>query len=170
MRVHPTCESVPPFHSIADFFSRPSASYTHTRTPARTPPHPRRFTDYYASESSPQQLNGYDCGVFVCATLEQLSRRDPRFAFEEDPVLEPPSSEDEDLSESESESEVGAGYAGDGRFVMKREGAGAGGGAPRKLKLPRRGLDGYEWNFSQGDMPYLRRRIICEVAGKRLLD
>ena len=35
------------------------------------------WKDYFANVSSPQQENGYDCGVFAVQTLEQLSRRDP---------------------------------------------------------------------------------------------
>lgn len=31
------------------------------------------WTDYFG-EGSPQQENQYDCGVFVCMTLEALSR------------------------------------------------------------------------------------------------
>ena len=36
------------------------------------------WEDYFGSVSSPQQENGYDCGVFAVQTLEQVSRRDPR--------------------------------------------------------------------------------------------
>ena len=35
------------------------------------------WEDYCAGDTSPQQSNGYDCGVFAAQTLEQLSRRDP---------------------------------------------------------------------------------------------
>ena len=39
------------------------------------------WTDYFAGETSPQQQNGYDCGVFAVQTLEQLSRRDPAVPY-----------------------------------------------------------------------------------------
>ncbi|PKI82591.1 Ulp1 peptidase [Malassezia vespertilionis] len=35
------------------------------------------WQDFFAADTSPQQSNGYDCGVFAIQTLEQLSRRDP---------------------------------------------------------------------------------------------
>ncbi|WFD32804.1 Ulp1 peptidase [Malassezia sp. CBS 17886] len=38
----------------------------------------RDWIDFAAGDASPQQENGYDCGVFAVQTLEQLSRRDPR--------------------------------------------------------------------------------------------
>ena len=36
------------------------------------------WEDFAAEDTSPQQENGYDCGVFAVQTLEQLSRRDPQ--------------------------------------------------------------------------------------------
>lgn len=36
------------------------------------------WEDFAAEDTSPQQENGYDCGVFAMQTLEQLSRRDPQ--------------------------------------------------------------------------------------------
>lgn len=71
----------------------------------------------------------------MCATLEQLSRRDAHYPFQEDPPpLEP-------LEDSDEED--------DGEGIAR---------------------DGYEWNFSQRDMPYLRKRIIFEISQKALLD
>ena len=35
------------------------------------------WEDYFGGDASPQQENGYDCGVFAVQTLEQLSRYDP---------------------------------------------------------------------------------------------
>lgn len=88
------------------------------------------WRDYF-SDSTPQQENGYDCGVFAAQTLEQLSRRDPKEPF-------PPP-----LSHS---AETGAGA------VAEDE------------------EDDQEWNFSQENMPYLRRRMAFEIANKKLLD
>jgi sentrin-specific protease 1 len=55
-------------------------------------------------QDTPQQENGYDCGVFTCQFLETLSRGEETF------------------------------------------------------------------NFTQGDMPYLRRRMIWEIGNARLRD
>jgi sentrin-specific protease 1 len=60
------------------------------------------WTDFFAHEG-PQQENGYDCGVFVCQTMENLSR-----------------------------------------------------GVP----VP--------FDFTQQNMPYLRRRMVLEIAAERL--
>lgn len=104
---------------------------------------PLSFQDYFASDTSPQQRNTFDCGVFVCATLEQLSRRDPHYPFSEDPPpLEPLESDDEGDDEDYD-------------------------GLPRSGGIAK---DGYEWNFSQKDMPYLRKRIIYEISQKALMD
>ena len=32
---------------------------------------------YLVNESTPQQTNGYDCGLFTCINLELLSRNQP---------------------------------------------------------------------------------------------
>lgn len=60
------------------------------------------WTEFFADDG-PQQENGYDCGVFVCQTMENLSR-----------------------------------------------------GVP----VP--------FDFTQHNMPYLRRRMILEIAAERL--
>lgn len=72
--------------------------------------------------------------------MEQLSRRDPHYPFDEDPPLAAPTG-DEDSDDDEDDEDQG-----------------------------RRRGDGYEWNFSQQDMPFLRRRIIYEIGTKTLMD
>ncbi|KLO20530.1 cysteine proteinase [Schizopora paradoxa] len=44
---------------------------------------PFDFTDWtnFSMEDYPQQENGYDCGVFTCATLEAIARGEERFIF-----------------------------------------------------------------------------------------
>ncbi|EDP42402.1 hypothetical protein MGL_3160 [Malassezia globosa CBS 7966] len=44
------------------------------------------WTDFFADYTSPQQRNGYDCGVFAVQTLEQLSRRDPAVPYPAAPL------------------------------------------------------------------------------------
>jgi len=94
------------------------------------------WEDYCAGDTSPQQSNGYDCGVFAAQTLEQLSRRDPAVPYP--PPLEA------------------------GSFARCAD--------PKALALLREEYAGeYAWNFSQRDMPYLRRRMVYEIATKQLL-
>ncbi|WFD21277.1 Ulp1 peptidase [Malassezia caprae] len=94
------------------------------------------WEDYCAGDTSPQQSNGYDCGVFAAQTLEQLSRRDPAVPYP--PALEA------------------------GSFVRRAD--------PQALALLREEYAGeYAWNFGQRDMPYLRRRMVYEIATKQLL-
>lgn len=94
------------------------------------------WEDYCAGDTSPQQSNGYDCGVFAAQTLEQLSRRDPGVPYP--PRLEA------------------------GAFAQRAD--------PQALALLREEYAGeYAWNFSQRDMPYLRRRMAYEIATKQLL-
>lgn len=95
------------------------------------------WEDFFAGDTSPQQANGYDCGVFAIQTLEQLSRRDPLEA------MSPP------LSAALFDRPADA----------------------KALRAEREAhADDYAWNFAQEHMPYLRRRMACEIASKRLLE
>ncbi|WFD28844.1 Ulp1 peptidase [Malassezia nana] len=94
------------------------------------------WADYFACDTSPQQSNGYDCGVFTAQTLEQLSRRDPALPYP-------------------APLEAAA-------FAQPAD--------PRALELLREEYsEDYAWNFDQSDMPYLRRRMVYEIATKQLL-
>ncbi|WFD01117.1 Ulp1 peptidase [Malassezia yamatoensis] len=94
------------------------------------------WQDYFAGESSPQQANGFDCGVFAIQTLEQVSRRD---AFL--PMPQPLTA---------------------ASFCKPADG--------KELAYERMmHAEEYAWNFSQEHMPYLRRRMVHEIASKHLL-
>lgn len=105
----------------------------------------RGWRDVFSDES-PQQENGYDCGVFAAQTLEQISRRDPHTPI----TMDPPT-----ISWSSDDIEADAGR-------MKITGADA--------EEDDDDVDEYEWNFGQENMPYLRRRMVYEIASQRLLD
>lgn len=105
----------------------------------------RGWRDMFSDES-PQQENGFDCGVFAAQTLEQISRRDPHTPIPlEAPVIQ---WKEESLDE-------GAGR-------LKIDGAERGEDEDDELD--------YEWNFGQENMPYLRRRMAFEIWSKKLLD
>jgi sentrin-specific protease 1 len=97
------------------------------------------------SDETPQQENGFDCGVFAAQTMEQISRRDPHTPI----PLAPPtlSWKGEDLEEKAGTLSLTSEEVDDADDQ-----------------------DDYEWNFSQPDMPYLRRRMAYEIATKQLLD
>ncbi|EPQ28837.1 uncharacterized protein PFL1_03640 [Pseudozyma flocculosa PF-1] len=104
------------------------------------------------SRETPQQENGYDCGVFAAMTLEQISRRDPRKRI-------PPPVEVkwvEASGDDGEESEVGSSDDDDD------------GGA--RAQTHDDDDDEYEWNFRQHNMPYLRRRMAYEIATTQLLE
>lgn len=103
----------------------------------------RGWTDLF-SDDSPQQENGYDCGVFAAQTLEQISRRDPHTRI----PLDAPRIAwiGESLDEGAGKLSLGA-QADDTDED-----------------------DEYEWNFGQQNMPYLRRRMAYEIYSKQLLD
>uniref|UniRef100_V5EHA7 Ubiquitin-like protease family profile domain-containing protein n=2 Tax=Kalmanozyma brasiliensis (strain GHG001) TaxID=1365824 RepID=V5EHA7_KALBG len=103
----------------------------------------RGWVDVF-SDQSPRQENGYDCGVFASMTLEQISRR----GWHTPIPLDPP------------------------RIIWKDEGLDEGAG---KMMIGERAEeddddDEYEWNFEQQNMPYLRKRMACEIYSKQLLD
>lgn len=106
----------------------------------------RGWRDVFSDES-PQQENGYDCGVFAAQTLEQISRRDPHTPIPLDPPTIPWMSDD-------IETDAGR---------MKITSA-------DDAEDDDDDVDEYEWNFGQENMPYLRRRMVYEIASQRLLD
>lgn len=104
------------------------------------------------SEETPQQENGFDCGVFATQTLEQISRRDPHTPI----PLKPPTItwKAEDLNQQAGQltlNTVNGNVAEDDHDDDDQ-------------------WDDYDWNFSQLDMPYLRRRMIYEIHRKKLID
>ena len=92
------------------------------------------------SRETPQQENGHDCGVFASMTLEQISRRDPRKPIP-GPIKMTWAEEDGDLDEKAS-----------------------------KMGIDDEAPEDYEWNFSQSNMSYIRRRMVYEIASSQLLD
>lgn len=106
----------------------------------------RGWKDHFSDES-PQQENSYDCGVFACQTLEQISRRDYHTPI----PLDPPAIVWKGGSLDEGAEKLNLG---------RDDGA-----ADDDLDD-----DEYEWNFSQQNMPYLRRRMAYEIYSKQLLD
>ncbi|KAE8267636.1 hypothetical protein A4X09_0g4715 [Tilletia walkeri] len=94
----------------------------------------------YLARDNPHQHNGYDCGVFTSQTIEQLSRRNGRTPYPSKPP-----------------------------YVLNPPVSGEGSD------------DGDEddeddddeeelWNFSQENMPYLRRRMVYELGRAELLE
>jgi sentrin-specific protease 1 len=106
----------------------------------------RGWRDVFSDES-PQQENGYDCGVFAAQTLEQISRRDPHTPIPLDPPTIPWMSDDIETDA--------------GRMKIT---------SVDDAEDDDDDVDEYEWNFGQENMPYLRRRMVYEIASQRLLD
>ncbi|KAJ1030316.1 hypothetical protein NDA16_001226 [Ustilago loliicola] len=107
----------------------------------------RGWRDVFSDES-PQQENGFDCGVFAAQTLEQISRRDPHTPIPlEAPVIQ---WKGESLDEGAGRLRIGGGGSGDDHDEEDDW--------------------DYEWNFGQENMPYLRRRMAYEIYSKKLLD
>ncbi|MCO5588157.1 hypothetical protein L7F22_042112 [Adiantum nelumboides] len=98
----------------------------------------------YFSKESPEQANGFDCGVFASMTIEQLSRRNPW----EGP-LPPPL---------------------DAKQIVVRSAELAAQKKDSEEESDSEGEEEEEWNFSQQDMPYLRKRMVYEIATTNLLD
>lgn len=109
----------------------------------------RSWRDVF-SEETPQQENGYDCGVFATQTLEQISRRDPHTPI----PLHPPTItwKTDDLDQQARQ------------LTLDK----ANGETPDEDDVDDQ-WDDYDWNFSQLDMPYLRRRMIYEIHRKSLI-
>lgn len=98
------------------------------------------------SDESPQQENGFDCGVFAAQTLEQISRRDPHTPIPLNaPVIQ---WKGESLDEGTERLHINGADGGDDEDDD----------------------DEYEWNFAQENMPYLRRRMAYEIYSRKLLD
>lgn len=96
----------------------------------------------YFSQQSPIQANGYDCGVFASMTIEQLSRRSPW----DGPL--PPALDAKQIVARSAEWASQKHDSDDESDSEEEE----------------------EWNFSQQDMPYLRKRMVYEIATTNLLD
>lgn len=101
----------------------------------------------YFSRQCPAQSNGFDCGVFATMTIEQLSRRNPL----DGPLLDELSAE-KVLKHSMELAQTGC--ADDGESESEDESS----------------ATEEEWNFSQQNMPYLRRRMIYEIVSTALLE
>jgi sentrin-specific protease 1 len=116
----------------------------------------------YFSRQSPTQANGSDCGVFSCMTLEQLSRRSPADGDPMDNLtVEAVVKRSNELAEQR------------GKAKDSRTGSDSDSDSEPDDDLDE--VDYHddeeeEWNFSQSNMPYLRRRMVYEIAKTRLLD
>ncbi|SNX81671.1 related to Sentrin-specific protease 1 [Melanopsichium pennsylvanicum] len=108
----------------------------------------RGWKNLFGNEDSPQQENGFDCGVFAAQTLEQISRRDPHSPI---PLAGPSITwKGESLDEGAGRLNINGGIEGEDDDDDYDE--------------------EYEWNFSQENMPYLRKRMVYEIFAKQLLD
>ncbi|KAK0549240.1 hypothetical protein OC846_003396 [Tilletia horrida] len=103
----------------------------------------------YQAKSNPQQKNAVDCGMFATQTMEQLSRRHPWIPY-------PTTRAYPDPTKKEGPRAAGAGQDDDDDDDRAE------------------GDEEYErfefWNFKQENMPYLRRRMVYELAQSKLLD
>ncbi|KAJ1031004.1 hypothetical protein NDA18_002229 [Ustilago nuda] len=107
----------------------------------------RGWRDMFSDES-PQQENGFDCGVFAAQTLEQISRRDPHTPIPlEAPMIQWKGESLDEGAERLRIDSVAGGEDDDDDDELE-----------------------YEWNFGQENMPYLRRRMAYEIHSKKLLD
>jgi sentrin-specific protease 1 len=93
-------------------------------------------------DSSPAQSNGYDCGMFAAMTIEQLSRRDPWLGAPPEPMTA------QKIVEKSSSLATPA----------------------RDDIFNRADAETEEWNFSQSNIPYLRRRMVYEIVKGELLN
>lgn len=107
------------------------------------------WTNYY-SKQSPSQSNGFDCGVFASMTLEQLSRRSPTDGDLKDELnVETIVQKSKELAEQKGSADEEKGSESEEDGIEEEE---------------------EEWNFSQTDMPYLRRRMVYEIAKTKLMN
>ena len=105
----------------------------------------------YFSRQSPAQANGFDCGVFATMTLEQISRRNPAEGdLPDDGSSEAVVRRSATLAEQRAQEDSSGDSSDDDDGDDDDEDE--------------------EWNFTQSDMPYLRRRMVYEIASARLLD
>lgn len=110
--------------------------------------------DCYVSQQSPLQENAFDCGVFACQTLEQLSRRSPRdFELKDDLNVEKVVQRSRELSEAKGRREESNDESDEGEISITAEEE-----------------EEEEWNFSQINIPYLRQRMVYEIANTALLN
>lgn len=100
------------------------------------------WTDYF-NERNPHQQNGFDCGVFASITLEQISRRDPHTIIPDA------------LKWSNEEGRI-VGWGSQKEDEDEDE---------EEEETGER-----DWNFSQENMPYLRKRMVYEIAYQGLIE
>ncbi|MCO5608386.1 hypothetical protein L7F22_062595 [Adiantum nelumboides] len=115
-------------------------------------PNPRSLTSFSAIYlTKPSTSQRFDCGVFATMTLEQISRRNPAEGdLPDDGSSEAVVRRSAALAEQRTQ-EDGSGDSSDDDTGDDDD-------------------EDEEWNFTQSDMPYLRRRMVYEIASARLLD
>ncbi|UZJ53816.1 hypothetical protein CBS101457_003136 [Exobasidium rhododendri] len=112
----------------------------------------------YFSRQSPQQMNFYDCGVFATMTMEQLSRRNPNDGeLTDDLTVDKIVQRSKELAKQRGRPDEEDGESDSGEEEEEDE---------RELDNE----DEEEWNFSQSDIPYLRHRMVYEIASSKLLN
>jgi len=116
----------------------------------------------YFSRQCPQQENGWDCGVFATMALEQLSRRNPNDGeLKNDLNVEKVVQKSRELAEQKGK--VGRGSDEEDSSSSEDE-------EDEEERGDYDEVEEEEWNFSQADIPYLRRRMVFEIANSNLLN